>query len=227
MFVRIPTIEIHRYNSTIDIKQPDNDLLLIARSIRTDIVNGTNITLFRNVPIHVTVLEGLNIRYAEKQVKGIDENFIDYHNGTKIRNVNPNIRLRGVPSYLTVKSFSGDVSGDIGETVFVYLLTEILGMDGRRSIAHLRPEKKKKQFTPDFIILESNSSLDELFNSQYNLPLYAEVKSSTGIMDANRIYNAFIQLQTVMMRSNSHGLLFLLYKRLENRYDGLLIGVVS
>lgn len=225
MSVQIPTIDIHRYNSTINVRQPARNLRHFARSIRDDIISDTNITSFSNVSIHVTVLEQLNIRYTEKQVRGIDENFVDYHNGTRIRNVNPAIPLRGVPTYLTVKSFSGDVSGDIGETVFVYLLTEVLGMNGQ-NIGHLRPEKRRKQFTPDFIIFERNSSLDTLFNNSYNPPLYAEVKSSTGIMDTNRIDSALVQLRTVM-RPNSHSLLFLLYKRLANRYNGLLIGVVS
>jgi len=186
--------------------------------------NG-GLTLFRRLIIDPIILEYLNIRYAEKQVKGIDENFFYYDLGVRLPNVIPGNPPPSGRNYLTEKIFSGDVSGDIGESTFVYFLTEELSIDGTK-IGHLRPEKIKKHLTPDFVVWEQNTTISAFLQSSYVLPLYAEVKSSTGMIGVKRIKDGLSQLQMVMP-SGSHGLLFLLQKSRNSVYEAFLIGVKS
>src|SRR6185437_4455604 len=128
---------------------------------------------FVDMPINVTILEKLNILYAEKQVRGIDENFSEYNTGRRIQNLVPISPPPVGRSHLTEKTYSGDVSGDIGESTFTYLLTEILGID-HNNIGHLRPEKKADALTPDFVIFEKNPSLEAgIFKGIYTTPLFA------------------------------------------------------
>lgn len=228
MSIFFPSITIQAYNRIIDIDSLNRDELHeIGKEILEDIIVG-NFVHFRDMPINVTILEELNMLYAEKQVRGIDENFSEYNTGIRIQNSVPSSPLPTGVRYLTEKTFSGDVSGDIGESTFTYFLREILDID-HDNIGHLRPEKKIDAITPDFVISERNLPLEsEIFREPYTIPLFAEVKSSTGLMDANRIRKGLSQLQTVMrLKKNSHGLLFLLYRNNGSTYQGLLIGVKS
>lgn len=218
-----PSINVNSYSQIVNLGQRHLDV--IARNVFHQI-NGLGFALFRRMTIDPIILEYLNIRYTEKQVKGIDDNFDLYNLGVRIRHLVPSTPLPTGRSYMTEKAFSGDVSGDIGESVFAYFLTEELGINGIK-ISHLRPEKIRKRLTPDFIIFEQNADLTNFFGCPYNLPLYAEVKSSTGIVDKKRIKDALSQLKAIMP-VGSYGLLFLLQKSMNNMpYDAFLIGVTK
>jgi hypothetical protein len=188
------SIDVNSYSQIVDLGQ--GQLRAVARTIFRQMSSG-GLTPFRRLIIDPIILEYLNIRYAEKQVKGIDENFLYYDLGVRLRHLVPGTPLPIGRSYLTEKAFSGDVSGDIGESVFAYFLILELGVDGMR-ISHLRPEKIRGHLTPDFVILEQNAKLTSFFGCQYSLPIYAEVKSSTNIVDIKRIKNGLLQLKTIM-----------------------------
>jgi len=220
----LAAVEVYAYNQSVNLASySSGQLQTLSNGIFDDISDRSSLTLFRTVTIDPLVLESLNIRYAEKQVIGIDDNFSYYNMGVKIPQVvlNPPIAAR---DYLTEKAFSGDVSGDIGESVFVYLLVDSLQMNPDR-IAHLRPEKFKKELTPDFLVWQQNADLSTLLGANYQPPLYAEVKSSTGPGNAEKIGDGLEQLKAIMP-SGSHGLLFLLYRKdPTSSYEGCLVKV--
>lgn len=222
MSIQLPHIDIFRYNSVVSLL-PIQNLTQEAGTIRQSILHNSNMTLFHNLEINVTVLERHNVNYSEKQIRGIDENFFDYNNGIRLPQIPPRNNPPGRLTYLIEKAYSGDVSGEIGESIFAYLLIDALGIDGR-NIGHLRPETRRGQFTPDFLIFEQNNFLNQIFGQPYNPPLFAEIKSSTGIMSTKTITDALIQLRTVMIHQK-HGLLFLLFKQFGQTYRGLLVGV--
>ena len=225
MAASLPDIEVFSHNRQVNVHVLNSaQLQALASTIFADIASQSSMTLFRTVTIDPLVLESLNIRYAEKQVKGIDENFSYYHLGVKIPHaiLNPPIPAR---DYLTEKAFSGDVSGDIGESVFAYLLVDELHMNPDR-VAHLRPEKFRNRLTPDFLGWETNAALSRLLGASYAPPLYAEVKSSTGPGNRDKIKDGLAQLKAIMPRS-SHGILFLLYRRdPTSSYEGCLVRVI-
>jgi len=181
------------------------------KNIAMQILQGQiTASLFHSFNVNLSFLEGYNIRYTEKQVKRIDENFLDYSQGFRLFLTAPSFTVPRRLAYLVHKFFSGDVSGDIGEALLVYFLVEELGLDPYH-ICHLRPEKRRRYLTPDFLILDPNNMLKELINEPYNPLLYAEVKSSTGTMTAERIEKGLQQLKRVI--GSKHGLLFLMEKK--------------
>jgi hypothetical protein len=224
MSVPLSVVEVFAYNQQVNLNTINSQQIqTLSGTIFDDIFKGASITPFKTVIVDPLVLETFNIRYAEKQVIGIDENFSYYNVGYKIPQValNPPIAAR---AYLTEKAFSGDVSGGIGESVFVYLLVDALQMNPDR-IAHLRPEKFKKCLTPDFLVWEQNSDLSTLLNASYNPPLYAEVKSSTGPGNSDKISGGLEQLKAIMPLG-SYGFMFLLYRRdPTSSYEGCLVKV--
>lgn len=216
-----PTIEIKAYGQIVNLANVQ--LRPIARTIFSH-VNTPHFGGFRTLTIDPLILEYLNIRYAEKQVKGIDENFLDYNLGVRLQPLTPGNPPPAGRSYLPEKAFSGDVSGDIGESVFVYFLTD-LGINGM-NVGHLRPEKLRRRLTPDFVIWENNTTLANFLRASYTLPLFAEIKSSTGVVGTKRIQDGLEQLQKVTPHG-SHGLLFMLQKNTNSIYEGYLVGAIA
>jgi hypothetical protein len=225
MSFSLPAIEVYSYTQPINLSSLSGaQLPSLATIIFNNISNQAFLTFFKTVTIDPLVLESLNVRYAEKQVLGIEENFSYYNVGLKIPQVNMNPRITA-RDYLTEKAFSGDVSGDIGESVFVYMLIDELRMNPDR-IAHLRPEKFKKRLTPDFLVWEQNADLSNLLSFNYAPPLYVEVKSSTGSGNRNQIEDGLAQLKAVLPLG-FYGFLFFLYRRNPaSSYGGCLVGVM-
>ena len=204
---------------------PPTNIPNTASSINTYLHQPAKVP-FLAVTIDPMLLEYLSIRYAEKQVEGIDENFIDYNYGIRLPHY-----TSGIPApppglnYLVEKVFSGDVSGDIGESLFAYLMTMTLGINSDY-MAHLRPEKTSHELTPDFLVWDAPNALVNIFGRPNNLPIYAEAKSSANKMSSTRIEHALMQLDRVM-GSGDDGLLFILERGSQGDYEGTLVGVVK
>jgi len=190
--------------------------------------NLSTSTLHRSFYVNPRLLEYYNTQFSEKQVKRIDENFYDYSLGTRFRlNVpvpRPPRRLR----YLIQKSFSGDVSGDIGEALFAYFLVHEMQIS-RFLIGHTRPEKKRGFLSPDFIICASSPNLTSFLQKPVlPLPILGEVKGFTGSIDAGRIYHALLQLRRLILNQSLVGLLFLAMRNeARHGYDAYVVRVES
>jgi len=176
--------------------------------------------------VSLRLFEYYNVKFSEKQVKRIDENFYDYSLGTRFRLKvplqNPPRRLR----YLIQKFFSGDVSGDIGEALFAYFLIEEMNL--RPSyIGHTRPDKRGGYLTPDFVIWDNSFNLASILQrNRYALPLLAEVKAFTGQIDPIRIGHGLAQLKMLISNSSLVGLLFLAVRNEQRQgYDAYLVRV--
>jgi len=168
------------------------------------------------------LLELYNIRYAEKWVKKIDENFLEYHSGSRPLLHIPTHQSPRNLRYLSTKFFSGDVSGMIAESLFIYLLA-YLNVD-INSVGHLRPYKRRAAFLPDFVIYDRNLAATQLIStSNYQLPIYAEVKGSTHVVDERRLGKALCQLNRVIYTSQDRGLIFIAYKN--PNYEGIIFEV--
>jgi len=224
MTTSIPGIEFFVYHTIIHVGQLNPTQMLQQAQLITGNIQGLNIALsFR---VNLMLFEHCNIRFSEKQVKRIDENFQSYSLGTRFRTnvppLNPPTSLR----YLIRKFFSGDVSGDIGEALFAYFLIHIMNLQSSQ-IGHTRPAKRSGSLTPDFIIWDRSLSLAPLLQRKtYVNPLLAEVKSFTGQIDPVRISHALAQLQMGISNSNMIGLLFLVARNEQRQgYDTYLIQV--
>lgn len=178
-----------------------------------------NSSVFASFVVNPSFLEIYNMKYTEKQVRRIDENFLDYSSFLTLRLAVPSPRLRRYG--LVYKYFSGDVSGDIGEALVVYFLVEELGLKSY-NICHLRSEKRRRYLTPDFIIWDQNNALTRMIQESHHPMVYAEVKSSTRVMTDERIERGLNQLKRVI--GSRHGLLFLVQKNQDKR--GYVVHVV-
>jgi hypothetical protein len=173
-------------------------------------------------------LEHCNTMFSEKKVDRIDDNFNSYSIGTRFsfRLNTPIINPPRNLDYLTFKFFSGDVSGDIGEALFSYLLINILSLQPSW-IGHTRPAKNAGALTPDFVVWDQLFSVVNLLPYTTRvIPLLAEVKAFTGQIDYKRISLGLQQMQTGLANTVFLGLLFLAVRnQLHQGYDGYLIGV--
>lgn len=176
--------------------------------------------------VSLRLFEYYNVKFSEKQVKRIDENFYNYSLGTRFRLKvplqNPPRRLR----YLIQKFFSGDVSGDIGEALFAYFLIEEMNLSSSY-IGHTRPDKRGGYLTPDFVVWDNSFNLASILQkNKYALPLLAEVKAFTGQIDPVRIGHGLAQLKTLISNSSLVGLLFLAVRNEQRQgYDAYLVKV--
>jgi len=197
-----PIVEVYKRNGIINLSTANmlNQARLILNSLNT-------FPNFRTFHVNLSGLEIYNIFYTEKQVRRIDENYLDYSQGNRLRNIIPPFRPPRRLRYLFRKFFSGDTSGNIGESLFVYFLVEEMGLNPY-DIGHLRPEKMRGYLTTDYLIWDHGKLLREIIDTDYSLPLYAEVKSSTGSFDRQRIENGLNQLKATMSRGE-YGILFL------------------
>ena len=198
LYVYPVVINLHSMNA--------NQIQIQADNIVSNIQSSN---IFRSFYVVPSLLEHHNIRYSEKQVKRIDENFYDYSLGTRFRLTVPvqthPRRLR----YLIRKFFSGDVSGDIGEALFAYFLIEEMNVRPY-NIGHTRPEKRRNFLTPDFVVWDRSFRLASLLQSpKYQLPVLGEVKGFTGNIDSTRISHGLNQLKIVLTNTSLFGILFL------------------
>lgn len=223
MASRFPQVDLYVYPTVINLQLMNSNQII--RQAKVFLRNIHTSRLLSSFPIFPSLLEYYNIQYSEKQVKRIDENFHDYSLGTKFNvNMPPHVlpkRLR----YLIDKSFSGDVSGDIGESLFAYYLISQLNIRPRL-LGHLRPTKRRGFLTVDFIIWDRNTGLGNLLGTHsYSIPIFSEVKGFTGKMDSNRIAHGLLQLKNVVPAS-SFGLLFLAARNQTRQgYDAYVIRV--
>jgi len=179
---------------------------------------------FHQLIISLPLLEFYNQRYTERRIRRIDENFYDYCIGGGASLHVPSQRLPRELQYLSKKFYSGDVSGGIGESLFVYFMVHGLGINSV-NIGHLRPLKKRGYVTPDFVITEDNGRLQALLNTNtYDLPVYAEVKSSASAIDRDRIKKGLDQIIKFIKNEHDYGLLFITQKNYElNTYNVYLV----
>ena len=214
-----PIVEVYKRNSIINLSTAriSNQARLILNSLNT-------FPNFRTFHVNLSALEIYNIFYTEKQVRRIDENYLDYSQGIRLRSIIPPLKPPRRLRYLPRKFFSGDTSGNIGESLFVYFTVEEMGLNPYE-IGYLRPWKMRGYLTTDYLIWDHGKVLREIINAEYGLPLYAEVKSSTGTFDIKRIENGLNQLKATMSRGE-YGILFLV-KREEfiQRYIAYVIPV--
>ena len=212
-------IPILKYDLPIFLSRHLN--LTFIQNIINDIIQNNNISNLIKLHIYPNLLEQYNIGYTERWIKGIDKNFVMYHFGIKPSLIQPSQPLKNL-KYLSFKFFSGDVSGMIAESLFIYLLDK-LKID-IKLVGHLRPYKAKDNFVPDFIIWSNSQGLRKLISAtDYELPIYAEVKGSTKEISKQRLGKALSQLNKVV-RNRNYGIVFLAYKNPIN-YVGIVIEV--
>jgi hypothetical protein len=188
--------------------------------------NLSTASLYRSFYVDPRLFENCNARFSEKQIKRIDENFHDYSLGTRFRLNMPVQRPPRRLRYLIQKSFSGDVSGDIGEALFAYFM--IYEMQVNPSlIGHLRPEKIKGFLSPDFVVWDNSLNLSRLMQKpSFPRPLLGEVKGSTGSIATERIYRALLQLRRLILGQALVGLLFLAMRNeVRQGYDAYVVRV--
>jgi len=207
---------VYRVNGVLQL--PTSNFKDAAKTIRSMLGTATFFTRFT---VNPSSLEFCNMLYAEKQVLSLDDNFPSYVWGRRLPLAGPSPRIPRHLNVLYLKSFSGDVSGDIGEALFVSFLFEVLGLPGDR-VRHLYPERKRNYVTPDFFIQDENGLLHGLIGEPYVPSVYAEVKSSTGSMEASRIEKGLGQLRRVIRFE--HGLLCLVHRPEEDA--GYVVHVV-
>jgi hypothetical protein len=219
----IPDVQLFVYPSVVHINSLNPaQILQQAQSISINLSGLPNQFSYQ---VNPPLLEHCNMRYSEKQVTRIDENFQSYSLGTRFRLNLPNPTPPGRLRYLINKFFSGDVSSDIGEALFAYFLIHIMSVQPHE-IGHTRPAKRTGELTPDFVIDDNAKCLSSILPKNYALPLLAEVKSFTGPVDPNRISHALAQLQMGLCNSSLTGLLFLVIRNEDRQgYDTYLVEV--
>lgn len=223
MASRFPQVDLYVYPTVINLQSiHSNQIISQAKNFLANINSSQLLSTF---PVFPSILEYYNSQYSEKQVKRIDENFHDYSLGTKFNVNTPPHVLPGRLRYLIQKSFSGDVSGDIGKSLFAYYFITQLNINPRL-LGHLRPAKRRGYLTADFVIWDKTTGLGNLLGTHsYTIPIFSEVKGFTGKMEANRIAHGLLQLKNVVPTS-SLGLLFLATRNQTRQgYDAYVIKV--
>lgn len=199
-------VDLYDYPTIISLRSMNTNRIRsqaknIVKNIRTS-------NIFRRFNVIPWLFEHYNIRYSEKQVKRIDQNFYDYSLGTRFPLNVPQTPPRKL-KYLIQKFFSGDVSGDIAEALFAYFLIDEMNVRPN-CIGHTRPQKRKGFLTPDFIVWDKSFKLASfLQRKKYPLPVYGEVKGFTSRIDSLRISHALSQLRALIANTNRLGILFL------------------
>ncbi|BEP17428.1 hypothetical protein PYJP_07800 [Pyrofollis japonicus] len=179
----------------------------------------------RSIDIYSNILEKINFDYTEKFIPGLREAFPFYHIGyrpyTPWHSQNTNIKTAtGIRYPLIQKYFSGDISGNIGESLFVYITTMIYGAS---RIIHLRPEKAI-MLTPDFVVLDPTDIVrlsPLLCNNSPTISNYSKLfveckTSASGQNDRNKIAKGLAQLLTTIDYGDL-GILFLVQRDQPNQ----------
>jgi hypothetical protein len=224
-FARMLSVDLFLYPTII--KVASKTMQQLKQDARTIIANIDNhyCTYLRTFSVNLASLEVCNARFSEKQVSRIDDNFCYYSYGRRFPLGRHSLRAPKGASCMVRKTFSGDVSGEIGESLFTYFLVTEMGIDSSE-ISHLRPGKKAPFLVPDFLVLDSGFSLAPLVGrNSYPRPLLAEVKGFTGKLEPNRIKHALEQLKPLVRRSYI-GIVFLAARNQNRRcYDAYVLRV--
>jgi hypothetical protein len=218
-----PFLSVFKYNTPILLSNFYQGKQPILKIIY-DVSQRININHLTNLPLHPGVIELYNVRYTEKWVKRIDENLLEYHRGSR-----PSLNIPPHPlpqnlSYLSTKFFSGDVSGMIAESLFVYLLHHF--QVNINLVGHLRPYKRgKAAFLPDFAVWDRSLVTTPLISqSNCQVPIYAEVKGSTRGVNEEQFEKALHQLSYVIPQTpQACGPVFVAYKN--PNYEGIVFEV--
>jgi len=223
-------VEVFKYNSIILLHRILSyaSLRSLINNIINNLLHRVNVSPLRALSVSPGLLEQYNVRYTEKWIKRIDENFLEYNVGIRPRlNVPLITQLPRNLRYLSDKFFSGDVSGTIAESLFICLLDE-LGVN-ISLVGHLRSLKRRNMFLPDFIIWDNSPAIRLLISSDdYQPPAYAEVKGSTGNIDPIRLIKALLQLNKLLTKQGSCGIVFFAFKNPRNfNYEALVLEVVT
>lgn len=227
----VNSVKIFKYSHGISLTSlfsNSSHFMRATQQIVSDCLAGKNLNYVRTLSIYPGLLEYYNIRYTEKWVRRIDENFLEYSTGTKPPSLNiPPIRLPKNLRYLSDKFFSGDVSGMIAESLFIYFLDEL--KVNITLVGHLRPLKRAKAYLPDFVIWDNSPTLRQLIStSNYKIPIYAEVKGSTGGITKEPLVKALIQLNKIITKNAERGIIFLAFRDVTNinlNYKGIVFEV--
>ena len=215
-------VDVFKYNAILSVS---NLPKYWSKRIVGDVLWRRNMQHLATLSLIPRTLEQYSEKYAEKWVKRVDENFFWYDLSSRLTrpllNVPPH-QLRRNLEYLLEKYYSGDVSGMIAESLFIYLL-EKLGVN-IYLVGHLRPFKRKAAFCPDFVIWDDGPAITRLISTgNYQLPIYAEVKGSTRELDEERLEKALLQLKYVIKTSQDRGLIFIAHKN--PVYEGIVFEV--
>ena len=215
-------LNVFKYVIPLSLRNFSQGKIQLKRIIN-DVLRRRNTSHLMTLPIHPALLEFYNVRYAEKWVKKMDENFLEYHVGSKPSLNIPPFRSPKNIRYLSTKFFSGDVSGMIAESLFIYLL-DYVGVNVNL-VGHLRPYKRGRTiFFPDFVIWDRIPATTTLISiNDYQLPIYAEVKGSTYGMNEQQLEKALHQLNNVILTPQDCGLIFIAYKN--PNYEGIIFEV--
>jgi hypothetical protein len=218
----VQSLDVFKYITPLSLTSFSSGKIWL-KNIINDVLQKRGIQHLITLSLYPGLLESYNIRYAEKWIKKIDENFLEYHSGLKPPSLN--IPFRSLPKnlkYLSTKFFSGDVSGMIAESLFIYLL-DYLGVNVNL-VGHLRPYKRKAAFLPDFVIWDRKLATTPLIStSNCQLPIYAEIKGSTCGMNEQQLGKALHQLSRVIYTFQDRGLIFIAYKN--PNYEGIIFEV--
>ena len=224
-------VKVFRYNTVLSVTVLLGDISQDFQFLQTLLVEG-----MRRTHSHALtdlsvwwpgLIEQYNIGYTEKWIKRPDENFLVYHGGQ-----NPPLHLPPDEvvhptnhGCLSEKAFSGDVSGMIAESLFIYLLHDS-GID-IDLVGHLRPQKRKDAFMPDFAIYDHGpQGCPVLSNPACELPIYVGVKGSVSGINENQINKAMAQLCALVTTPSACGLMFLVFRNTSNlNYEGMLVEV--
>jgi hypothetical protein len=220
------TVDLFEYPYTMSVLGKSEDQLKSdAKQIIDNIINHRVCSIFRTFSINLATLEICNSRFSEKQVSRIDDNFYYYSFGRRLPINRSSSRAPKGASCLVKKTFSGDVSGEIGESLFTYFLLTEMGVDPSE-ISHLRPGKKATFLVPDFLVYDNSHKLSALVGrNNYRIPILVEVKGFTGMLEPNRLSHALEQLQSLIGRSYI-GFVFLAARnQRRRRYDTYMMRV--
>ena len=97
------SIEIRVYDQVINLRGSWGERLSRAANDIFASMQDGSLSILTTLPVNTTILEFLNIRYTEKQVKRIDENFSDYYLGNAIAQFSPSFKLKRKLKYLKEK----------------------------------------------------------------------------------------------------------------------------
>lgn len=199
----------------------------LSNALANAINRSINLMNLGQVNINLPTLELINLGYTEKQITGIEGDVIYYDRGMRLSLRSLLYHHHFTSSYpiLLSKYFSGDLSGVISESVFVYYLTHNVGIPPYE-IAHLRPYKVKNWLSPDFLFYDHQKRLSSIFGTKaYSTEIYAEVKGCMGDIDSKRIEKALKQLSRLVKSSNQFGILFVLNRPKMGNYRATLVVV--
>jgi len=166
--------------------------------------------------------------YADKWIEDIKSHFDKYSNAKYAPPLSVPRSLTNNDHIQKTKSFSGDVSGVIGETLFAIVLSEHYQLTYEH-IAHFRAHKSIGIY-PDFGIYSSTPEFDDALkgrgiNFHFQYPFPCEVKTITTIDKGNiiaRLHKAIGQVQNYWERYSLSGpsiICVCLRNFLKNSYD--------